>query len=206
MAKKDSPYFGDFIKMIEFSCQASECLQAFLKDFKNEKLDEQRLAMHEIEHGEDKIKHVMMERLMKEFVPPIDREDIVNLSHEMDNITDKIEDIIIRMYMYNIKAVREDTLAFSDVIVRCCQTLKQAMIEFPNFRKSKILAQKIIDVNTMESEGDDIYMKSMRNLYESESNPIQISIWSKLYDLFEECCDSCEHVADVLESIVMKNS
>ena len=206
MAKKDSPYFNDFISMIELSCQAAEFLQKSLKNFDSKKIEDQKAAMHKIEHEEDSIKHVMMKRLFKEFVPPIDREDIIDLAHELDNITDKIEDILIHMYMYNIKEIRQDAIKFSDVVVSCCHTLRQALKEFPNFSKSKVLMQQIIDVNTMESEGDVIYMEAVRKMYESSTDPIEISAWNKLFDLFEECCDACENVADLLESVVMKNS
>ena len=206
MAKKDNPYFNDFISMIEFSCKASEHLQSSLKNFNPATLSEQRVAMHKKENAEDKVKHAMMERLVKEFVPPLDREDIATLANEMDDITDKIEDILIRMYMYNVKSIREDAIVFCDIIVRSCKALCKAMNEFPNFRKSKDLVQKIIDVNTMEEEGDEIFVEAMRKLYQTCNDPIEISIWSKLFDLFEQCCDSCEHVANVLEQVIMKNS
>jgi len=206
MAKKDNAYFDDFIKMIGLSCDAARYLNDYMKAFDPDTLESQQAAMHEIEHEEDMVKHAMMNRLVKEFVPPIDREDIVTLSHDLDHVTDKIEDILIHMYMYDIKEIRPDVLEFTDVIVRCCEALREAMIEFPHFKKSKIMAQKIIDVNTMENDGDAIYMKAVRNLYKSGASPIDTFIWSRLYDLFEDCCDACENVADELESIVMKNS
>ena len=28
----------------------------------------------------------------------------------------------------------------------------------------------------------------------------------QLYDQLESCCDACEHVADIVETVVMKNS
>lgn len=206
MAKKNSPYYDDFITMANFSCRAAEYLQTVLQDFRPEALPERRQAMHEIEHAEDEIKHGMMKRLAKEFVTPIDREDIISLAHELDEVTDKIDDVIIRMYMYNIKSVRPEAMAFSDVILRCCKALQVAMHEFPNFHRSTTLQQCIIDVNTMEEEGDAIYMMAMRNLYENPGDPVEVFVWSKLYERLEECCDACEHVADVMETVVMKNS
>ena len=206
MAKKNSSYYDDFITMVNFSCRAAEYLQTVLRDFRPETLPERREAMHEIEHAEDEVKHGMMKRLAKEFVTPIDREDIIELANELDEVTDKIDDVLIRMYMYNIKEVHPAAMAFTDVIVRCCKALQVAMREFPNFHRSTTLQQAIIDVNTMEEEGDAIYMVAMRTLYETPGDPVSIAAWSELYDRLEECCDACEHVADVKEIVVLKNS
>lgn len=206
MKKKQNPYFNDFIDMVSFSCQAAEHLQAVLKNYNPETLSDQRMAMHNIEHAEDELKHNMMQRLSKEFVTPIDREDIILIANQLDNVTDKIDDILIRMYMYNIKEIRPETLAFSDVILRCCQSLQKTVEEFPNFHKSTTLIQNIIGVNTMEEEGDSIYISAVRKLYEEESDPIRVAVWSELFDRLEDCCDACEDVADAMETIVMKNS
>ena len=206
MAKKNGPYFDDFITMVNLSCRAAEYLQTVMKDYNTETLPERRQAMHEIEHAEDEVKHGMMRRLAKEFVTPIEREDIITLADELDDVTDKIDDILIRMYMYNIKAVRPAALAFADVIVRCCKALQVAINEFPNFHKSQDLRQTLIDVNTMEEEGDAIYIDAVRKLYKKGGDPVEVAAWSELFDRLEDCCDACEHVADAMEIIVMKNS
>lgn len=206
MKKNTNPYFNDFISMVNLSCKAAQHLQSVFSNYQTENLAKQRTEMHEIEHEEDEIKHELMRRLVKEFVPPIDREDIILMASVLDDVTDKIDDILIRVYMYNIQSVRPEALEFVDIISRCCTGLQKAIIEFPNFRKSTTLMQDVISVNTLEEEGDAIYIKAVRKLYESEKDPIQVSAWSELFDRLEDCCDACEHVADVMETIVMKNS
>jgi predicted phosphate transport protein (TIGR00153 family) len=206
MAKRNSSYFDDFISMVDLSCRAAEFLQTVLNDYKPETLAESRKVMHEIEHEEDTVKHAMMRRLAKEFVTPIDREDIILLANELDEVTDKIDDILIRLYMYNIKEVRQYALKFADVIVRCCKALQIAVKEFPNFQRSSELMPAIINVNALEEEADAIYIEAVRKVYEECGNAIEVSAWSELYDRLEDCCDACEHVADSLELIVMKNS
>jgi len=206
MAKGKNPYFDDFIAMSGFSCEAAQFLKETLADFNPETLPERREKMHKIEHSADEVKHTMIKRLAKEFVSPIEREDIINLANELDDVTDKIDDFLIRMYMYNIKSVRSEVFDFADIIMRCCKALQMATVEFPNFHKSTTLKQMIIDVNTTEEEGDAIYIKAMRRLYVEETDPVLIAVWSELFDRLEDCCDSCEHVADAIEIVVMKNS
>jgi uncharacterized protein Yka (UPF0111/DUF47 family) len=35
---------------------------------------------------------------------------------------------------------------------------------------------------------------------------LEIVCWRKIYDYLERCADACEHVADSVDMIVMKNS
>ncbi|MDL2323592.1 DUF47 family protein [Ruminococcaceae bacterium OttesenSCG-928-A16] len=205
MAKKNE-YFDTFQTLVDFSCQAAKELQTSLQEFDPMTLQGKMESMHEIEHNADDEKHTMMTKLAQEFVTPIEREDIILLANEIDEVIDKIEDVLMRIYMYNIKAIRPEALAFTDVIVRCTMALQVAMAEFYNFHKSKEIKQCIIDVNTMEEEGDALYIEAMRTLYTSDADAVTIVAWSETFDRLEECCDACEHVANVMESVMMKNA
>jgi len=206
MAKKENIYFSEFSKMIAYSSEAADFLSLTLKNFDAAILPEKIREMHAIEHSADMVRHGMMKRLVKEFITPIEREDIINIADEADDITDKIEDVLIRMYMYGIKDIREEALKFAEIIVRSCRALEAAMAEFPMFQKSKILAEKVIEVNTLEEEGDVIYISAMRRLFSEGGDPLYIASWRELFDLFEECCDICEHTANCMEIVVLKNS
>ncbi len=206
MARKRNEYFETFVQMVDLSCQAARSLQSALANFDPAALPERRVALHQIEHDADEVKHAMMHRLAKEFVTPIEREDIIQLANEIDEVTDKIEDVLIRVYMYNIKELRPEALAFADVIVRCCDALLLAMQEFHNFQKSEKLQKAIIEVNDLEEEGDTLYIDAVRRLYSEGSDPVAVAAWSEAFDRLEDCCDACEHVAGVMETVVMKNS
>ena len=117
MAKINS-YFKDFITMMDFSCRAAEQLKNSFESFKPESIEELRREMHNIEHEEDTVKHQMMERLVKEFVTPIDREDIIQLAHDIDEVLDELDDVLIRMYMHNIRSIRPTALEYIRILLR----------------------------------------------------------------------------------------
>lgn len=206
MAKKNNPYFDDFITMTNFSVEAAAYLQVVFREFNPANLPEQRQRMHEIEHAADKVRHDMMRRLVKEFVTPVDREDIIALANALDSVTDTIDDILIRMYMYNIDTMQTDAQRFVEIIAHCCQALHKAMVEFPNFQKSSTLIESIIEINSLEEAGDAIYIEAVHKLYKTGSNAMAVAAWSDLYDRLEDCCDACEDVANLIELIAMKNS
>ncbi len=206
MAKKDSEYFNTFEIMAGLACRAAESLHTSLRDFDPDTLDDCRMALHAVEHEADMVRHEIMKKLAREFITPIERDDIIRLVNDLDDVVDKVEDVLIRIYMYNIRSIRPAALQFADVIERCCAAMKVAVAEFPNYHKSKTLHTAIIDVNTMEEEGDALYIRAVRELYVEGGNPVEVVAWSETFDCLEECCDACEDVANLLERVVMNNS
>lgn len=207
MAKKDGNYYFDaFVKGLSYANDAAALLQDIFENFDTANSKALLAQMHTIEHTADGVKHEMMERLVKEFLPPIEREDIVELAHTIDEVCDLIEDVVQRIYMYNVTELRPDVKEFATLIVRCCADLKEMSLELPNFRKSASLTEKIKEINFWEEEGDRLYVEATRRLYAEEQNPVTVFAWTNIYDRLEKCCDGCEKVADTVELIVLKNS
>lgn len=204
--KKDNNYFGMFIEMADYSVLAAAKLHRVLTNYNADKLDEITKDMHEIEHAGDKKKHDLTTKLASEFMTPIEREDIMHLADEIDNVIDCIEDSLLRAYMFNITEIRAEAVEFTETIVKCVNALKNTLIEFENFRKSTTIKNKIVEVNRLEDEGDAIYIRAMRRLYTECKDPIAIVSWTVMFDQLEKCCDKCEHVADIVENVIMKNS
>ena len=192
--KSDSYYFQNFIECVECGCQAAKMLEDNLNHFDTGLLQDKLDELHR------------MAVLVKAFITPIEREDIILLSQSIDEVTDKIEDVLIRIYINNVQQIRPEALAFIKVIIRCCEALKEVMEEFADFRKSKTLHGLIIEINALEEEGDRLFIESMRKLHAEVTDPIEIIAWREIYVYLEKCCDACEHVADVVESVIMKNT
>jgi predicted phosphate transport protein (TIGR00153 family) len=204
--KKNYDYFDKFVELVGYSCQCAEILHNNLANFNAASLEKKVAELHCIEHAADLAKNEMMEQLAKEFIAPIEREDIVTLSRYIDDLTDSIEDVLIKIHMFNITSIKPEVLEFTELIKKSCNSLKIVMEEFPNFKKSSTLKEKIIEVNTLEEDGDRLYYRTIRNMYANSSNTLELLVWTRIYNDLEKCCDVCEDTADTVESIVMKNS
>ena len=203
---KENDYFELFVKGVSCACDAAELLCRDFTSYVPEELPERIKEIHHIEHLADTAKHDMMHRLAKEFITPIDREDIMDLAGIIDDVTDSIDDIMMRAYMFNIKVPRPEAVEFAKIILDCCTALKGMMEEFSNFRKSKTIHEKIVEINGLEETGDKLYTEATRRLYTESAAPIEVIAWTALFERMEKCCDACEHVADVVERVIMKNS
>ena len=136
MARK-TDYFEGFIKLAEYSYNAAKLLDDTLRDFNKDSLQKTMKLMHEIEHTADLEGHEITKKLLKEFITPIEREDIMLLIHKIDDITDCIEDVLLHMYMYNVRVIKEDAIKFSGLILSSCEELIGALKEFKNFKNRR---------------------------------------------------------------------
>jgi len=199
-------YFGFFIEMAECARDASKLLEQTLEDFQPSRLKSVMEQMHAIEHSADMKKHAMTEHLVTEFLPPIDREDINRLSAIQDDLIDSIEDVLISMYMYGVTSCRPDAVGMARIITTCTKELVALLKDFHHLRKANDMKKRIIEVNRLEEVGDKLHLEAMRGLYLGEKDAVAIGVWKDIYNFLEKCCDECEHVADAVEEIVMKNT
>ena len=208
MAKQHSnEYFEGFVSGMESACKAAEYLENLIEHYDPAKLEEQVEEIHRIEHEADINKHLLMQRLAKEFITPIEREDIILLLQQIDNVTDFIEDVVRKMFMYNVRAIRSEAVEFASIIKQCCYESRDALKELPGFQKSsQRLLEAIVKVNEFEETGDRLYCAAMRRLYCENAEPLERITWTKTFDWMEACCDACEDVMESVEMVVMKNS
>ena len=206
MSKSNDFYYRNFVESAEVSCKAANMLKDILCNFSVETLPENKVKLHEIEHQGDNKRHEMTNVLVRAFITPLEREDILKLSQLIDDVTDCIEDILIRIYINNVTSIRKDSIEFADIVIQCCDAMKEMLEEFPHFKKSKKLNELIIEINRLEELGDDMYVECMRNLHTTSTDPFETIAWREIYEFFEKCCDTCENVADIIESIAIGNT
>ncbi len=205
--KQDAFYFQNFIECAQASCNAARLLKQTLHDFRVEEISDKIEEIHRIEHSADEKKHLIVDKLAKAFIAPIEREDIVALSQNIDTITDKIEDVLIRIYINHITEIQPDAIALMDVVLKCCEEVRNLLEDFADFRHSKTLKDHIIRINALEEEADQLFISGMYNLHApADRDPLHVIAWREIYEYLEKCSDACEHVADLVESVVMKNS
>lgn len=204
--KKSVNYFELLSEMGEYTLKASELLYTALSSFDKNSLEKNIEAMHNIEHTCDIKKHEILRRLAKEFITPIECEDIIELTEYIDNVTDSIEDVLRKVYVYNIDSIKQEACEFAETIVACCKNMLSILSEFGNFRKSKTIHSKIVSLDSLEETGDRIYFEAMSRLFRSGENAVSLMVWHDIYETLEKCCDSAEDVALSVSGIIMKNT
>lgn len=206
MAKGDKFYFENFAASAALSKKAAVYLVECLEGYNPDNIETMLQKMHEIEHTADIKKHEMNDALAKAFVTPVDREDLDMLSHNLDQVTDSIEEIIQKFYIYNIRTVEPAVIEFAKKLVKSCELLCTLMEEFENFKRSKKIHELIVELNDNEEECDKLYLSSMRELTKNASDVLTVISWREIFECFEASADACEHVSDCVGTVIMKNT
>lgn len=206
MAKKRNDYFELLQRQTAYCVEASNLLEDILCQFSAESVGAYRTQMHELEHRADGVHHDILEKLSTEFITPIDQEDILRLVQIIDDITDALDEVILDVYMYRIDVIPERTADLSRIVNRCVKALHEATAELKSFKKPEKLRQLLVKVNDIEIEADGVYMEAIYALFGSELDGKALLGAKAVYEGLENCCDLCEHAADVIEQVIIKNT
>lgn len=205
MAKKNNDYFELIKKQTAYCVEASNLLEKILCNFNSESINAYKTQMHEIEHTADEVHHDILKKLSAEFITPIDQEDILHLVQIIDDITDALDEVIMDIYMYHIDVIPGRAAELSEVVNKCVRSLDEAAENLRNFKKPEKLHALLIKVNDIEIEADKIYMDAIHELFGSDVNWKTLIGVKAVYEGLENCCDLCEHAADVIEQVIIKN-
>lgn len=204
--KKKFDYYDAFDAQAEIAVKEAQLLKEIVDNFTTTDEVERYLSpAHDLEREADEICHGMSERLIVDFVTPIDREDVIDIAESLDEVIDLTEEIIQRFYMYDIHFMPEGAKQFVDLIVRSCEALNRAMTDFRNCKKSDQFKELIFQVNAVEDEADELYLTLIRQLYtEEREHAMRVMVWSRLFDAMENCVDQCELVANKMNMVMVK--
>ena len=162
-------------------------------------------AIKDIEHQADKITHDTLDKLNKTFITPIDREDIHALSSRLDDVMDSIDRAASRMELYGIEPTPE-ILKLAEHLVLPIDALRKAFPLINDMKNAKAILATCVEVNRLENEADQVHKEALRKLFATEKDPIRIIQIKEILEALEDAYDRCEDVANIIESVVIKNS
>ena len=162
-------------------------------------------AMRELEQEGDTFAHEITDGLNRTFITPLDREDIFALANTLDDILDMINSMANRIRLYKLDTNDDHMLQFADTIDQSAQALANAVKHMHDTKRARRVLDYCIEVNRLENMGDQIREKAISHLFETEKDPIMVIKWKEIYEVAESTLDTCEHVAKVIESIMVKH-
>jgi hypothetical protein len=141
--------------------------------------------------------------LNQTFITPFDREDIHQLASSLDDVLDFLNAAGARIIMYRIKNPPPVALELARLILLQTQELHRAL---PLLRKNGDILTYCVEINRLENEADVISRAAIGQLFDEEKDPINLIKTKELIEFLESATDRAEDVANVLETVVLKNS
>lgn len=201
---KDHNFFDLFEKQAGYAVEAAKC---FKEISQKGSIDENSLnKIRTIEHQADEVAHTVIDQLNKTFITPFDREDIHALVKGLDDVVDMINTIAGRLKVYKITRANQNLVEFASVIEDSVLALECAVKGMRDIKNFKKVTEACVEINRLENVGDSIRDKVLEELFETEKDPIIILKWKEIYEDAETVLDICEDVANVVESILVKQA
>ena len=199
---RDEEFFGMFAEIAKRLTAAAKIIHQLFKDPQD--LHKHVTDIKDVEHEADQLTHAVISRIDKTFVTPLDREDIHMLASRLDDVVDLLDGTARRAAMFRIKETREPAQMLAGVVVRAATRIEEAVT---GMKKSRLVIEKAREIKALEEEGDAIYHLAVGSLFDGDNpDPLEVMKWKELYDTLERALDQCEDVANVLESISLKNA
>ena len=163
--------------------------------------------MHALEHEGDEACHNIINTLNESFITPFDREDILDLTNQMDNIIDGIYLITNRFYLFKINEPSKESKHLAEIIEKSAIEVAQAVMSLRSKKNIKKTLKHCVEINRLENLADDIRDEAISRILNDEKiNPLLAIKQKELFEESEGVTDMCEHVANTISSILVKNN
>ena len=159
--------------------------------------------INEAEHQADEVTHTIMRRLNQTFVTPFDRDDIYMLASGLDDCIDFMEEAADLIVLYKVGELPSRVTDQVEVLQRAAELTAAAM---PRLRGMKDLAEYWVEINRLENQADKSYRKLLVQLFEDVSDVIQLMKLREVVERLENAADAFERVANIVETIALKES
>lgn len=168
-----------------------------------EKLDQLGTKIEDLEHEGDKITHNIYVLIDKTFVTPLDKEDIANLTGEIDQIIDYTDRFIGTLSLFEIKEPTPYMTELAKMLLSSSQEVFFLVKKLRGFKNSKELIGHCQNISQYEHEADVIFRTAIAELFKTR-DAIYIIKMKEVYEILEGAHDRCADVADVFEDIALK--
>ena len=201
IAPRDREFFDLFEEAGGNIGRATGLLEEMLREYPERSELAREIVICEQEG--DRITHDIIRRLNQTFVTPIDREDIYALSSALDDVVDYTEEVADYLGLYKIEAPMSQAQELAKVLNQCGRQISEAM---PRLRGFKDITHYTVELNRLENDGDRIVREAIASLFDNGVDPMVVIRWKDIFERLEDAIDAAEHVANILEGIVIKNS
>lgn len=196
-------FYAFFDQGASYMVAAAEQLHELMIDFTDVK--HKVTGIEQLEHKADDNTHAAMELLHKSFITPIDRGDIRRFVVALDDVIDHTDRAASRLLFFEIETIPENAQRLSEVLVATCRETEKAVKEIRNIRKSNGILAHCIEINRLEDEADQLHHRALAELFRPGADPLHVIKWKEILQCIEDAADRCEHLASIIEGLVLEN-
>ncbi|MFI2105153.1 DUF47 domain-containing protein [Isoptericola sp. NPDC019693] len=202
LTPRDTTYFDMLATLAQHNVTGAALLAELLGASRQEREGIVR-RLNEAEHVADDAAHSIMRRLNQTFVTPFDRDDIYGLASALDDCMDAMEEAGDLIVLYKVDELPLRVSEQVQVLQRCAELTAEAM---PRLRSMDQLSDYWVEINRLENQGDKLHRELIAQLFDDTTDPVLLIKLKEIVDMLEEAADAFERVANMVETIALKES
>lgn len=197
-------FFDYFEQATANLVEAAVLLKNLMEDYHD--VGEVQAKITEVEHQGDFIVHEVTNLLPNTLVTPIDSEDIQRLIFAIDDALDTLHAAVTRLCIYQVTEIKKPARRLANLILEGSTELELAVKGLRDKNMYKSVKQRIVQINTIENNGDRVFEDALSNLVQRREDMFQFVIWKEIYELLEQTTDRLEDAADVIQKVIITNA
>jgi uncharacterized protein len=201
---KDEKFFEMFERASKNLYEGGKAFRDLVENYTD--TDRKIKGIKDIEHEGDIITHEIFDKLNRTFITPIDREDIHQITSEVDDVLDFILATADRFSLYKITKPTPHVIKLAEILISSIEIMGKAVNSLKDAKHSRRTLDYCVELNRLENEGDMVHKSAIAELFGNGCDAIEIIKWRDIYNHLEGAIDKCEDVADTIEGIVVKNA
>lgn len=196
---KDVRFFDLFVADGENLQTAATKLRDMLERFDN--LDARISEIQLLEKRGDDIDREINQRLEDAFITPFDREDIHDLTIQLDDVVDGIQSVAETIVIYGVEQPTEEARQLAAILAEQADSLVSALRKLDGL---KDLDADLTKVHDLEHQADTLSRAAVARLFRDRMDPLEVIKWRDLYRELENAIDAAEDAAEAIERMFHK--
>jgi uncharacterized protein Yka (UPF0111/DUF47 family) len=198
-----------FYDLLEASAAEAKNSAALLVSLLEEMKTNSEPSLTEIAQSRRKHKKItqeITEQICRNFVTPLEREDIEALSSSLYRIPKNIEKIAQRLLICPLDITWEPVVKQAALLEQGADTVVLMVRQLRSNSHGEQIQKNYERLQTIEGEADELITNLLRDLYRGSADARAVIILKDLYELVERVIDRCRDAGNVVFQVVLKYS
>lgn len=200
------------VKFLPMLSEASDVLvraAELLKLLFDSKTDDERVELCKLIKAEelkgDKVTGKVFRALNETFITPFDREDIYELTEEIDDSIDAMNRAAHKVLLYDPRHLPECTSSLADILIKASIEVQSAVTELSNLKKTDLqFREHCREIKRLEEQADIVYEDGIILLFKHEKDTVELIKLKEIIQELEKSANKINNIGKALKAILVK--
>ena len=204
-APKDTKFFPLLNETTDILVKSAVLLEKLFAITDKEKQVELSKQIKEAEVDGDKVTGRISKALNSTFITPFDREDIQELTNELDDAIDIINRSAQKVISYAPDKLTDCIVQMAHIVRKSCQVVQTVVKELENVKKTDAKLRGYCKrIKKYEEKADVVYEIGITNLFKNEQNVIELIKLKEITQELEKAANKVNSIGKVVKTILVK--